>query len=118
MGIPSAAFAVFQPQAGGTTMVQGGATLFGAGGQTQVVIGVMSSGTETMAASIQAGTCDNLTPEIAHRLTDVTAGASVTSVAVDLATLLAAPHAINISVAGSETESSITCGEIQPLPLP
>jgi len=45
-------------------------------------------------------------------------GASTTSVDVVLATLLATPYAINISVAGSETESSITCGEIQPIVAP
>ena len=116
-GTATAAYAIFEPGTGSTT-VQGGATLFGAAGQTMVVIGVISSGTETMAASIQAGTCDSLTPEIAHRLTDVASGASTTTVAVDLATLLATPYAINISVAGSETESSISCGEIKPLPLP
>lgn len=113
-GLPTGAFAVFEPKAGATPSVTGGATLVGASGQTQVVIAVVVTGGNagTMAASIQAGTCDNLTPEIAYRLTDVTAGASTTSVPVDLATLLATPHAINISVAGSETESSITCGEI------
>ena len=112
-GVPTGAFAVFEPKAGGTPSVQGGATLVGASGQTQVVIAVVSSGTETMAASIQAGTCDNLNPEIAYRLTEVKSGASTTSVPVELATLLATPYAINISVAGSETESSITCGEIK-----
>jgi hypothetical protein len=114
-GLPTGAFAVFQPKAGATPSVTGGATLVGASGQTQVVIAVVVSGANagTMAASIQAGTCDNLTPEIAYRLTDVTAGASTTSVPVDLSTLLATPYAINISVAGSETESSITCGEIK-----
>lgn len=117
-GAISAAFAVFEPNVGGTPTVQGGATLFGMGGQTQVVIGVMSTGTETMAAGIQAGTCDSPTPEIVYRLTDVTSGASSTTVAADLATILASPHVINIFVAGSETESSITCGEIQPIPIP
>ena len=114
-GLPTGAFAVFEPKAGATPSVTGGATLVGASGKTEVVIAVVVSGSNpgTMAASIQAGTCDNLTPEIAYRLTDVSAGASTTSVAVDLATLLATPYAINISVAGSETESSITCGEIK-----
>jgi hypothetical protein len=112
-GLPTGAFAVFQPKAGATPSVTGGATLVGASGQTQVVIAVVSSSMEPMAASIQAGTCDALTPEIAYRLTEVKSGASTTSVPVDLATLLATPYAINISVAGSETESSITCGEIQ-----
>lgn len=109
----NAAYAIFEPKAGATPAVQGGAALLGVNGQTQVVIGLTSGATETMAASIQAGTCDSLTPEAAYRLTDVVAGASTTTVAVDLATLLATPYAINISVAGSETESSITCGEIQ-----
>ena len=117
-GVPGAAFAVFEPKAGATPSVQGGATLFSTAGQTQVVIGVVSSGTEAMAASIQAGTCDNLDPLIAYRLTEVAGGASSTTVAVDVATLLATPYSINISVAGSETESSITCGEIQPIAVP
>ena len=115
MGVPTAAFAVFEPKAGAGTSVQGGATLFGAAGQTQVVIGVMSSSSESMAASIQAGTCDNLTPEMAHRLSEVASGVSSTTVAVDLSTLLATPYSINIFVLGSETESSITCGEIRPI---
>jgi len=66
----------------------------------------------------QAGTCASLTPEAAYRLTEVLSGTSTTSVDVVLATLLASPYAINISVAGSETESSITCGEIQPIVAP
>lgn len=110
---PGVAFAVLQPKAGATPSVQGGATLTGANGQTEVVIAVVSSKVETMAASIQAGTCDSLNPEIAYRLTDVVSGASATTVAVDVAKLLATPYAINITVAGSETESSITCGAIQ-----
>jgi hypothetical protein len=69
-----------------------------------------------MAASIQAGTCDKLNPEIVYRLTDVTGGASSTTIDVALDKLLATPYAINISVLGSETESSITCGEIEAAP--
>jgi hypothetical protein len=110
---PGAAFAVFQPKAGSSQSVQGGATLVGANGKTEVVIAVVSSSMETMAASIQAGTCDSLNPEIAYKLTDVVAGASATTVDVDVSKLLASPYAINITVAGSETESSITCGAIQ-----
>lgn len=109
------AFAQFEPKAGAGTQVQGGATLLEVNGQTQVIIGVTSSTGETMAAGIQAGTCDNLTPEMTHRLTDVVNGTSLTSLDVDVDTLLATPFAINIFVAGSETESSITCGEIQPI---
>jgi len=116
MGASTAAFAVFEPKAGATPAVQGGATLVALDGQTQVVIGVESSTGDEMAATIQAGTCDNLTPEAAYRLTNIVSGASATIVDVDLATLLASPFAVNIVVAGSETESSITCGEIQPLP--
>jgi hypothetical protein len=113
----AAAFAQFQPKAGGTPAVSGGAALFDTNGKTQVVIAVDAMGTE-MAASIQAGTCDNLTPEIAYRLTNVKSGASTTTVDVPLATLLATPYAINISVAGSETESSITCGAITAIAAP
>jgi hypothetical protein len=112
MGLPSGAVVVFESTPGGSTTVQGGATLVSAGGQTQVVIAVTSSSPDAMAAAIQKGTCDNRTPEIAYRLTDVVTGASTTTVAADLATLLATPHVINIIVKGSETESSIACGEI------
>ena len=122
IGLPSfpagaAAFAVFQPKAGATPAVTGGAALFDASGKTQVVIAVDAMG-ETMAATIQAGTCGNLTPEIAYRLTDVMSGASTTMVDVPLATLLATPYAVNIVVAGSETESSLTCGEIKAVSAP
>jgi hypothetical protein len=112
VGLPSGAVAVFEPKAGGSIAVQGGATLVSVGGQTQVVIAVTSSSPDALAAAIQQGTCDNRTPEIAYRLTDVVTGASTTTIAVDLATLLATPHVVNIIVKGSETESSITCGEI------
>jgi hypothetical protein len=113
----AAAFAVFEAKPGATPAVKGGAALFDTGGKTQVVIAVDAMG-ETMAASIQAGTCGSLTPEIAYRLTEVKSGASTTTVDVPLATLLATPYAINISVAGSETESSLTCGAIQAVPTP
>ena len=110
--VEGAAFAVFLPKAGASTQVQGGAALLAVEGKTQVVIGVQP-GTETMAAAIQAGTCANPTPEMAFRLTEVASGASTTTVDVELATLLASPYVINIFVMGSETESSITCGEIK-----
>lgn len=113
---PGAAAAVFKPKAGGTPTVEGGAKLTAVDGKTQVIITVTSSSTEALAASIQAGTCDALNPEIAYRLADVTGGASSTTVAVSLETLLATPYSINISVLGSETESSITCGEIKIAP--
>ncbi len=112
------AYALFEPKAGGSVSVQGGAALIANDGKTQVVIAVVSSSADTMAASIQAGTCDDLAPEIVHRLTNVETGASTTDVDVELSSLLATPYAINISVAGSETESSITCGEIQAIPTP
>ena len=113
----AAAYAIFQPKAGASTAVTGGAALFDAAGKTQVVIAVDAMG-ETMAAAIQAGTCGSLTPEIAYRLTDVTSGASTTTVDVPLATLLASPYAINIIVAGSETESSLSCGQITAVAAP
>jgi hypothetical protein len=118
IGVPTGAIAVFEAKAGATPTVQGGATLAGTAGQTEVVIAVTSSSADTFAAAIQQGTCDSLTPEIAYRLTDVVSGASLTTVPVDLATLLATPHAINIIVAGSETESSLSCGEITAGPTP
>ena len=108
----SGAVVVFESTPGGSTTVQGGATLVSVSGQTQVVIAVTSSSPDAMAAAIQKGTCDNRTPEIAYRLTDVVTGASTSTVDVDVATLLATPHVINNIVKGSETESSIACGEI------
>jgi hypothetical protein len=112
------AYATFQPKAGSQS-VAGAATLTDmGGGTTLVVIGVSGAGAGPIAASIQTGTCPSPNPEIAFRLTDVLAGASITSVNVSLSELLAADHVINLSVAGSETESSITCGDIQPLAAP
>ena len=118
MGVPSGAIVAFTPTAGATPQVQGGATLVGVSGKTDVVIALLPAGTETFAATIQAGTCGSLTPEIAYRLTDVASGASTTSVDVDIATLLATDYAINIVVLGSETESSLACGNIDPVPAP
>ena len=115
-GLAGGAAVVFPPNAGGTPTVSGGATLTEVDGKTVVVIAVVSSGTEALAASIQAGTCASRTPEMAYRLTDVTGGASTTTLDVSLATLTSTPYVINISVLGSETESSITCGEIKAVP--
>jgi len=115
-GLDGGAGVVFTPKSGANPTVTGGAALTEADGKTLVVIAVVSTGTEALAASIQAGTCANLTPEIAYRLTDVTAGASSTTVTVPLATLTATPYAINISILGSETESSVACGEIMVVP--
>jgi hypothetical protein len=113
MGIPSGAIVTFTPTAGASTQLQGGATLVELNGKTQVGIALTNAGTETYAAAIQAGTCGSLTPEIAHRLTDVASGVSVTEVDVDVETLLATDYAINIIVLGSETESSLACGNIE-----
>lgn len=112
-GLAGGAAVVFAPNPGGTPTVSGGATLTEVDGKTVVVIAVVSSGTEAMAAAIQAGTCANRTPEMAYRLTEVTSGASTTTLDVSLATLTSSPYVINIFVLGSETESSITCGEIK-----
>ena len=106
---------MFTPTAGGSPTVTGGATLTDAGGKTLVVITIVSSGTDVLAASIQAGTCGNVNPEVAYRLADVKSGASSTTVEVELSKLTATPYVINIAVAGSETESSLACGEIEAL---
>jgi hypothetical protein len=113
----SAAFVQFQPTAGSPSQVVGGATLVGVDDKTQVSIAV-SSGSEKIAAAIQEGTCGNLRPEMAYRLTEVTSGASSTTVDVDLATLVDGDYAINLFVFGSETESSMACGNIEPLAAP
>lgn len=115
MGIPSGAFAQFTAKAGATPQVQGGATLVGVEGKTNVVVAVLPAGTETLAAAIQAGTCGSLNPEIAYRLTDVVSGASATSLDVDLQTLLATDYAVTLLIPGSETESSVACGNIEPV---
>ena len=118
MGVPSGAIVAFTATAGATPQLQGGATLVGLSGQTQVVIALVPPGSETFAATIQAGTCGSLNPEIVHRLTDVASGASATTLDVDIATLLATDYAINIVVPGSETESSLACGNIEPVAAP
>ncbi len=118
MGIPSGAIVAFTATAGATPQLQGGATLVGLSGKTEVVLALVPAGAETFAAAIQAGTCGSLNPEIVHRLTDVKTGASATTLDVDIATLLATDYAINIIVAGSETESSLACGNIEPVTAP
>ena len=118
IGVPSGAIVAFTPTTGATPQVQGGATLVGVSGKTEVVIALLPAGSETFAATIQAGTCGSLTPEIAYRLTDVASGASTTSVDVAIETLLATDYAINIVVLGSETESSLACGNIDPVTAP
>jgi len=115
-GQPGGVRAVFTPTSGASPVVTGEATLTEVNGKTTVVLAIESSGTEALAASIQAGTCGSLNPEIAYRLTDVTSGASTTTISVTIEKLTATPYAINISVLGSETESSLACGQIEILP--
>jgi len=115
-GQPGGVRAIFTPTSGASPIVTGEATLTEVNGKTTIVIAIESSGTGALAASIQAGTCGSLNPEIAYRLTDVTSGASATTISVSIEKLTASPYAINISVLGSETESSLACGQIEIVP--
>jgi hypothetical protein len=115
-GTAQLGYATFAPRAGSGTSVTGAATLIESNGSTVVVIGVVPSSTDPIAAAIQEGTCAGPDPLIKFDLTPLVAGASVTTVDVSLAEILAADHVVNLFVAGSETESSISCGDIQELP--
>jgi uncharacterized cupredoxin-like copper-binding protein len=77
-------------------------------------------------AHIHAGTCDDLDPNPLAPLTDVGAPTgtaagpadvtpvevSVTTVPLDLATILAADHSINVHLSQEEADVYIACGEI------
>jgi hypothetical protein len=91
----------------------GTATLTTEGDQTRVVVSVDSPVSESQPAHIHEGTCDNLTPEPAYGLPNVTAGTSETTVDVSLDTLTGGEYAINLHMSDEDLATYTSCGNIE-----
>ena len=90
----------------------GTATLTADGEQTRVVIAVDSPVSDSQPAHIHEGTCDDLTPEPAYGLPNVTAGSSDSTVDVSLDTLTDGDYAINLHRSDDDLATYTSCGEI------
>ena len=90
----------------------GTATLTADGEQTRVVIAVDSPLSDSQPAHIHEGTCDDLTPEPAYGLPNVTAGSSDSTVDVSLDTLTDGDYAINLHMSDDDLATYTSCGEI------
>jgi Cu/Zn superoxide dismutase len=90
----------------------GTATLTADGEQTRVVIAVDSPVSDSQPAHIHEGTCDDLTPEPAYGLPNVTAGSSDSTVHVSLDTLTEGDYAINLHMSDDVLATYTSCGEI------
>ena len=90
----------------------GTATLTADGEQTRVVIAVDSPVSDSQPAHIHEGTCDDLTPEPAYGLPNVTAGSSDSTVDVSLDTLTDGDYAINLHMSDDDLATYTSCGEI------
>ena len=90
----------------------GTATLTADGEQTRVVIAVDSPVSDSQPAHIHEGTCDDLTPEPAYGLPNVTAGSSDSTVDVSLDTLTDGEYAINLHMSDDDLATYTSCGEI------
>jgi hypothetical protein len=91
----------------------GSATLTTEGDQTRVVVSVDSPVSESQPAHIHEGTCDDLTPEPAYGLPNVTAGISETTVSVSLDTLTSGEYAINLHMSDEDLATYTSCGNIE-----
>jgi Cu/Zn superoxide dismutase len=90
----------------------GTATLTADGETTQVVISVDSPVSDSQPAHIHEGTCDDLTPEPAYGLPNVTAGSSDSTVNVSLDTLTEGEYAINLHMSDEDLATYTSCGNI------
>lgn len=90
----------------------GTATLTADGEKTRVVIAVDSPVSDSQPAHIHEGTCDNLTPEPAYGLPNVTAGSSDSTVDVSLDTLTSGEYAINLHMSDEDLATYTSCGDI------
>jgi hypothetical protein len=96
----------------------GTATLTGtADNQTQVVIAVTGTASASIEpAHIHKGTCANLDPKPTYPLTNVTAGASTSIVAVPLSSLQTGQFSINVHQSTSNLGTYVSCGTIPAAP--
>ena len=91
----------------------GTATLTAEGEQTHVVVAIDGDPvSESQPAHIHEGTCDDLTPEPAYGLPNVTDGASETTVDVPLDTLTSGTYAINLHMSDDDLTTYTSCGNI------
>ena len=90
----------------------GTATLTADGERTQVVISIDSPVSDSQPAHIHEGTCDDLTPEPAYGLPNVTAGSSDSTVDVSLDTLTDGDYAINLHMSDEDLATYTSCGDI------
>ena len=90
----------------------GTATLTADGERTQVVISIDSPVSDSQPAHIHEGTCDDLTPEPAYGLPNVTAGSSDSTVDVSLDTLTDGDYAINLHMSDEDLATYTSCGDL------
>ena len=91
----------------------GTATLTADGEQTKVVVEIDGDPvSESQPAHIHEGTCDDLTPEPAFGLPNVTDGTSETTVDVSLDTLTSGTYAINLHMSDEDLTTYTSCGNI------
>ncbi|MFN8525170.1 MAG: hypothetical protein U0821_18905 [Chloroflexota bacterium] len=91
--------------------VSGTATLSPAANGTLVVVNLQNA-PGPHPIHIHAGTCANLNPAVVFPLTTVSNGKSETTVPASLATILGAPHAINVHKSPQEASVYVSCGNI------
>lgn len=92
--------------------ISGEATLTAADGQTTVVVDLENAGEGPQPIHIHPGTCADLDPTPQYPLTDVTNGASETTVDVSLDALLDGEFAINAHQSPEQLETYVACGDI------
>jgi hypothetical protein len=97
---------------GSTT--SGTATLTPEGNQTKVVIQMQGAPTGAVQpVHFHKGTCDKLDPKPVHPLQDIKNGTSTTVVPVEMSTLTATPHTINVHKSAADMKTSVACGDVK-----
>jgi hypothetical protein len=92
----------------------GTATLTADGEQTVVSIEIDDDPvSESQPAHIHEGTCDELTPEPAFGLPNVTDGTSETTVDTSLDSLTSGTYAINLHMSDEDLATYTSCGNIE-----
>jgi hypothetical protein len=92
----------------------GTATLTGEGEQTRVSISIDGEPVSaSQPAHIHEGTCEELNPEPAFGLPNVTDGTSETTVDASLDTLTATDYAINLHMSDEDLATYTSCGDIE-----
>lgn len=91
----------------------GTATLTPMGEQTQVVLNISGGPADIeQPTHIHAGTCENLDPNPAYPLSNISNGQSTTTVDVSLESLLTGGFAINVHESAENIANYVACGDI------